>query len=442
MRPFSFMILASILLASCAGTTTVRNIPEEPAAELQAAPINGAELYKAVVDGNLSELSRLVESGADLNWQTDNEGRTALMAALMTQNTDAAGLLIAAGTDVNIQDSWGISALMIAAAEQQTDIAKLLLEAGARVNQQDNVAHTGHSALMYAVDSGNLDSISLLLAAGADVNLQNCPASRRNKKDANNVSALMLAMTAGQPEIIERLVAAGADVNIEFIKASVRGDMDLLKMSLQLGADVNVKTEYGGSALGNTAYYGYTKIMELLLSLGAENLESALNMAATTGQTLAGYILIQAGADVDAFFATGETALKIAASQPWGGDEVKAGRTALIKYLLEAGANPDIQDKGGQTALISAALADNEIAVEWLLAAGANPNLQSLSGATALGEACNGGTADSIVSLLLAAGADVNLADNEGKTPLKHEREARFSRDYVVELLLAAGAEE
>jgi len=79
--------------------------------------------------------------------------------------------------------------------------------------------------------------------------------------------------------------------------------------------------------------------------------------------------------------------LAIENSSPDGGVEELLQRfrvTEIVKMLLDKGANPDIQDKWGNTALMWAAVKNNPETVQLLLDAGANPDIQDNDGWTAL----------------------------------------------------------
>ena len=80
--------------------------------------------------------------------------------------------------------------------------------------------------------------------------------------------------------------------------------------------------------------------------------------------------------------------------------------------------------------------------VRTLIEAGVAVDHVNNLGWTALLEAIllgDGGPAHvAIVEQLIAAGADVNLADNDGVTPLQHARQRRQQRN--IALLLAANA--
>ncbi|CDK31054.1 ankyrin repeat domain-containing protein [Candidatus Babela massiliensis] len=96
----------------------------------------------------------------------------------------------------------------------------------------------------------------------------------------------------------------------------------------------------------------------------------------------------------------------------------------VIRLLL-LGANIDVQDKDGNTALIIAAKKPNSDIIRILIASGANVNAQNKDANTALMEAIHEywnpfyyDYYKDIVKLLIANGADVNLKNNKGQTAL------------------------
>ena len=86
----------------------------------------GDELIDAARDGDLTEVERLLEAGADVNWHNE-WGSTALMWGY----TKIVELLVIAGADVNLEDNGGMTALMWAIEYGNAEIVELLLNAGA-----------------------------------------------------------------------------------------------------------------------------------------------------------------------------------------------------------------------------------------------------------------------------------------------------------------------
>jgi len=94
------------------------------------------------------------------------------------------------------------------------------------------------------------------------------------------------------------------------------------------------------------------------------------------------------------------------------------GNEAVLKYLIEKGADIDFQDKNGYCALHFAAQ-NNEIGIaEILLDNGANSNLRDLYGNPPIWTAIfNSKEGFSIVKLLLENNADIETKNNHGKSP-------------------------
>ena len=75
--------------------------------------------------GDLSELRRLIATGADIS-RSDYDGRTALHLAACEGQVEAARLLIGAGCDLEPRDRWGNTPLDDAKREKRYDIVALL----------------------------------------------------------------------------------------------------------------------------------------------------------------------------------------------------------------------------------------------------------------------------------------------------------------------------
>ncbi len=141
--------------------------------------------------------------------------------------------------------------------------------------------------------------------------------------------------------------------------------------------------------------------------------------------------LLDAGADVDVYDARGWTALHHAAAH---------GQHEIAELLIEHGAEPDVSDAEGTTPLQLAVANGHGALAERLLAAGADVNKADQNGVTALHRAAGRGRAG-LVRRLIAAGAEVNALDDEGQTPLEQARFARGpGRAETLRSLAAHGA--
>lgn len=145
-----------------------------------------------------------------------------------------------------------------------------------------------------------------------------------------------------------------------FLEAVRSGDVSAVEALLEQGADVDARTERGGTALMIAAKAGGLPLVRLLLAHGAEiNVrnqmgQSALLTALTkwtlTEQNIAIVnALLGAGADVNARNHSGYTALRWAAN---------GGEPEIIRRLIAAGAEVNTADDHGTSALMGPCCVD------------------------------------------------------------------------------------
>ena len=152
--------------------------------------------------------------------------------------------------------------------------------------------------------------------------------------------------------------------------------------------------------------------------------------AASEGRSEIVKALIDAGADVNVKNKKGQTALIVA---------TREGRSEVVKILLAAGANVNAKQNRYQTAFMVAVIENRPKIAKMLLAAGANVGARDGRNMTPLMVAASEGHTE-FVQMLLAAGADVNLKDGNGsQTALSWA--AQNGHSEVVKILLAAGAD-
>lgn len=194
--------------------------------------------------------------------------------------------------------------------------------------------------------------------------------------------------------------------------------------------------------------------------------EAALITAAERGDTATVARLLREGVRIEARDASGRTAL-LAATQH--------NRIETARALIAAGANVNAQDQIKDSGYLLAGARGHVEILRMTLAAGADLKSVNRYGGTALTPACHyghveavrellktsvaldhvnnlgwtclleavilgdGGTRHAdIVRLVVAAGANVNLADNQGVTPLAHARQR--GQRAIVAILEPAGA--
>ena len=112
----------------------------------------------------------------------------------------------------------------------------------------------------------------------------------------------------------------------------------------------------------------------------------------------------------------------------------KTSSIGIVTVLLEGGADPNLADENGKTALHYAAAFGKDEAVQILIEHGASIDLQDNNGNTALHSAATNGKTK-VVSALIELGAALELQNEEGQTPLDVAK-----NEAIIELLNEAGA--
>lgn len=306
---------------------------------------------------------------------------------------------------VNTFNMEGCSPLYCACNAGHVELAQLLLEHGANVNRGDR--DESRTPLLYACINGNIDIVQLLLSHGADI----------MAKGTAKRSLWQHVMHAGeyQQEILQLLIQYGANVNeldqfgcAVLHYACIRRRTELLRFCLQQGADVAVHADRLFE--GGTGLHFCTTVDTacLLLDHGADICapdgvgSSALHhVVKVTDNFALIHFLLDRGLPVDLGDSGGHTALVMACN---------SGRIDNARILLERGANVNNTNRIGRTPLFSTRLN----CVDLLLKHGANPNIQDTYGCTALHQEAN----HKIVDLLLQGGANANARNNRGETPL------------------------
>lgn len=157
------------------------------------------------------------------------------------------------------------------------------------------------------------------------------------------------------------------------------------KLLLQEGADANYQDHLGCSLLTHAVHKEHLNLVQLLLEHkarpyaldehGISCFEIVLERMGPVDEDIARALLAHGinPKDVDRF------------DRPWLNLICeKPEASALAFELLHAGADPDIQDPGGNNALTCAARAGNAAGISLLLSEGANPRLLGPGGLTAL----------------------------------------------------------
>jgi ankyrin repeat protein len=253
-------------------------------------------------------------------------GMTPLLYAARDGRTGIVQALVAAKADVQQADVNGITPLLMAITNNHLDTAKLLLENGAGPNAAD---WWGRTPLYATVEIRNrdygrnneheidrpaaLEVIRMLLDRGANVNARTkeVPPGRRFVTPLGDLSWVDFT---GQTA---------------FLRAALAGDITVMRLLLEKGADPNIPTFAGTTSLMAAA--GVNWMTGQTFTESKEALMEAVQLC------------LDKGGDVNAKNSMGVTAVIGAANR--GSDDI-------LEFLVKRGARLDIKDKEGRTPLV------------------------------------------------------------------------------------------
>jgi len=282
-------------------------------------------LIPAASGGHLDVVKYLLEKGADVN-ASDKDGITALMEAAVMGHTHVLEYLIEHGAEVDETSSSGVTALWLASGEGRTEVVEYLLNKGVDVN---TARGDGVSAFMNACMNSHPKTVQMLLQHGADV----------LTTDQEGLNVLAATAEKGTLEIIQMLIDEvkskhGEDALNEFVNhASKTGFTPLIVATAHsrvpiaeyLVKEHKVDLDYaqpetGVTALMYAAAGGSLEILKLLVDHGANvnhlhsNDASALFEAATAGKVEVTKYLLEIDSNIELIDKDGVTTLMSAAS--------------------------------------------------------------------------------------------------------------------------------
>ena len=177
-------------------------------------------LIQAVKSKYLKMVQKLLDHGANIDIQ-DEQGETPLFTACRDRQDEIALELMERGADVNMKTFEGVVVLSVAIGKKKVEMTRKLLEFRANPNDY----HLHDTLLMMALSEGNIKIVILLLQYGAEVTR----------------GALLYVIMCNSPKIVQMMLNHGADLKVFDILQLIisRGDLEVLKMFIKHGVDLN-----------------------------------------------------------------------------------------------------------------------------------------------------------------------------------------------------------
>ena len=317
------------------------------------------------------------------------------------------------------------------------------------------------SLFTLAADRGHSKIIEIFIYWGANVNTQigNHPASMLNipcyRSDYPTVETLL--RHGADPNVLDKLDSSPLTYAITGI-GDRRPIEDIVRLLLDHGADVNTVTSTNGAALHQASHYYNVAIARMLIDHGADiDIRHSLNRltplhTAVIKNSSVSYayehdkdyedvhqdvydyveLLLDAGADINAQTANGDTAVQMAA---------RLYDPPILQLLLahKADINLCITDYGRQSFILQqASRLGRAESVRILLDNGAEVDAEDELDGFSIQVASQFNHWE-VVKVLLENGADVNAAGRKKYTPLIMA--SSWGKEHIVRLLLKHGAD-
>jgi uncharacterized protein len=314
-------------------------------------------LMWAAAESHPAAVKLLIDHGADINAGSNAapKGRTAYLAPAAVERArqfaeESERTPRTPRRGESEADGGGLTSLVFAARRGDIESIKILVDAGADINQ---ATQYGWTPLLTATQNKHYIAADFLLEHGADPNIANKGGWTPLYLATDNRNIEGGDYPVRKPDVdhfvfIKKLLDKGANPNARaidstetrtiftmqwlyedgatpFLRAAQSGDLKLMKLLLEYGADPLIATKNGDTALMVAAGIGWVEGVTFEWS-PKENLE-AVKMC------------LELGIDVNAADRDGRTALHGAAHK---------GRNAVVQLLVDRGARLDARDKGSR----------------------------------------------------------------------------------------------
>ena len=346
------------------------------------------EISRTLLDpGSTIFTEKILEKGCNIDHQ-DNQGKTPLYWAANYQLPKVVKLLLAKGAKPNIANNEAVLPWHVVAELGDLEIMEMLREKLEDINCKTNRS-IPYAALNIAAQNGHLETVKWLLDNNADINLL---------MDVVERPPLYSAMANNHKLVAEELLQKKADVNItdkggyQALHWALECDRPRLADSnptvftekiLEKACNIDHQDNQGKTPLYRTVCYQAPKLVQLLLAKKAkpnifnkeeitplyisiaktddigssitkmllENRadpkipmndgDTTMHMVAAWRNMEAGKMLLEHKADVNAKNQEGKTPLHTILEQEKFSKEEKL---PTIKFLLDANADPNLQD--------------------------------------------------------------------------------------------------
>ncbi|XP_047431105.1 protein phosphatase 1 regulatory subunit 12A isoform X10 [Mugil cephalus] len=213
---------------------------------------DGAVFLAACSSGDTEEVLRMLDRGADINY-ANVDGLTALHQACIDDNVDMVTFLVEHGASINQPDNEGWIPLHAAASCGYLDIAEYLISQGANVGVVNSEGET-------PLDIAEEEAMEELLQneinrQGVDIEAARKEEERVMLRDARQW------LNSGQIQDVRHAKSGGTALHV----AAAKGYVEVLKLLIQAGYNVNIKDYDGWTPLHAAAHWGKEEACRILV---------------------------------------------------------------------------------------------------------------------------------------------------------------------------------
>ncbi|XP_014229962.1 ankyrin-1-like [Trichogramma pretiosum] len=418
--------------------------------------------HVACMAGCREVVEKFLEQGrVDPDGVLPKTGESALHLALTNERREIVESLLKAGADPNLADKDGTTPLHIIGkrcTDDDDDLVDKFFEISEEKNRPvrvDAKDESGNTPLLLALYHGNKRVARTLLSRGADPDLAGAGGLTplhvigKRRRDVDGLAELFLEVLDEVRKTVR--IDARDDWGWTPLHWTMRfGNKDGASLLLRRGADVNLANNEGSTPL-HISSKGYGRFDTTKMLLDNEECKvdvrdkwgnTALHLALGHSQTRVAKSLLRRDADPNAANEEGETPLHVVCAMYRSND--------LLEMFFEVNddirkiVRVDAKDKKGNTPLHLALRLNNKKMAECLVKRGADINLANEEGSTPMHVIAKRDKDDGWIELFFGIVDDVrkmvrvDVQDKSGRTPLQWA--VANLKPNAIDVLLNRGA--
>ena len=390
-------LLVALALTACGGGATA-SVPVQPPTSLAQTPTTpvptpttrSAELTTlneglraAAWANDVTEARRLITLGADVNAKDETQ-QSAYLIATSEGYLDLLRLTLAHGAKVDDKDSWNGTGLIRAAERGHALVVGELLRAG--INR-DHINRIGYQAIHEAVWLGDdtpeyATTVRVLAAGGVELDRRSPSAELTPLEMARQIGP------TGAAGILETITSAArpADPDAALLQAAEVGDANAVAIALRAGANIEARDAHDRTALLLAATYDQIPVANVLVAMGAspnaldDRHDTPWLVTGVTGSVAMLEALLPANPDL-------KIRNRFGGLSPIPASE--RGHIDYVRRVVLTGVDLNHVNDLGWTALLEAVILgdggpNHQEVVQILLAAGADRDIADRAGVSAL----------------------------------------------------------